>query len=63
LPQALPKSQLPLGIVTLENRTLSPTAELFIACAREVTKAAAEGQEKAKPKRAGSGGRRGGRHE
>jgi len=38
LPIELPEAQLPLGIVTLKNRTLSPTAELFIACAREVTK-------------------------
>jgi DNA-binding transcriptional LysR family regulator len=38
LPIEFPEAQLPLGIVTLKNRTLSPTAELFIACAREVTK-------------------------
>jgi DNA-binding transcriptional LysR family regulator len=38
LPIELPKARLPLGIVTLKNRTLSPTAKLFIECAREVTK-------------------------
>ena len=28
----------PVGIVTLKNRTLSPVAQLFIDCAREVAK-------------------------
>jgi DNA-binding transcriptional LysR family regulator len=42
----LPRAQLPLGIVTLKNRTLSPTAELFIECAREVTKSMAAGSER-----------------
>jgi hypothetical protein len=28
----------PNGIVTLKNRTLSPVAQLFIDCAREVAK-------------------------
>ena len=28
----------PIGIVTLKNRTLSPVAKLFIDCAREVAK-------------------------
>jgi hypothetical protein len=48
LPIELPEAQLPLGIVTLKNRTLSPTAELFIACAREVTKSKAADPERAK---------------
>jgi hypothetical protein len=30
--------RLPNGIVTLKNRTLSPVAQLFIDCARELTK-------------------------
>jgi DNA-binding transcriptional LysR family regulator len=45
----LPRAQLPLGIVTLKNRTLSPTAELFIECAREVTKSLAAGSERRRP--------------
>src|SRR5262249_1257427 len=38
LPIELPGSQLAIAMVTLKNRTLSPTTQLFIACAREVTK-------------------------
>jgi DNA-binding transcriptional LysR family regulator len=37
LPIELPKI-LPVGIATLKDRTLSPTAHLFIDCAREVAK-------------------------
>ena len=29
---------LPVGIMTLKNRTISPVAQLFIDCAREVAK-------------------------
>jgi hypothetical protein len=29
-------ARLPNGIVTLKNRTLSPLAQLFIDCAREI---------------------------
>jgi DNA-binding transcriptional LysR family regulator len=36
LPIELPVAQLPYAVVTLKNRTLSPAAELFLACAREV---------------------------
>jgi DNA-binding transcriptional LysR family regulator len=43
LPIELPKAQLPVGVITLKNRTLSPTAELFIECAREVTKSMTAG--------------------
>jgi DNA-binding transcriptional LysR family regulator len=56
LPIELPRAQLPLGIVTLKNRTLSPTAELFIECAREVTKSMAAGSERTR--RAASAGKR-----
>ena len=28
----------PVGIITLKNRTISPVAQLFIDCAREVAK-------------------------
>jgi DNA-binding transcriptional LysR family regulator len=38
LPVDFPMGHLPLGIVTLKNRTLSPTARLFIEHAREVAK-------------------------
>jgi DNA-binding transcriptional LysR family regulator len=38
LPVKLPMARLPNGIVTLKNRTLSPVAQLFIDCAREVAK-------------------------
>jgi DNA-binding transcriptional LysR family regulator len=38
LPVKLPMPPLPNGIVTLKGRTLSPVAQLFIDCAREVAK-------------------------
>lgn len=38
LPVELPMAPLPNGIVTLKNRALSPVAQLFIDCAREVAK-------------------------
>jgi DNA-binding transcriptional LysR family regulator len=38
LPVTLPGMQMPTNIITVKNRTLSPLAELFIACAREVAK-------------------------
>ena len=38
LPVELPIGRVPVGIVTLKNRTLSPVAQLFIDCAREVAK-------------------------
>jgi DNA-binding transcriptional LysR family regulator len=38
LPVELPMARLPNGIATLKNRTLSPVAQLFIDCAREVAK-------------------------
>jgi DNA-binding transcriptional LysR family regulator len=36
LPINLPVQPRPVGIVTLKNRTLSPVAQLFIECDREV---------------------------
>ena len=36
LPVELPTTRRPVGIITLKNRTLSPVAQLFIDCAREV---------------------------
>ena len=38
LPVELPMARRPNGIVTLKNRALSPVAQLFIDCAREVAK-------------------------
>ena len=38
LPIELPRAQLPIAIVTLKNRTLSPAAQLFIDCVRTLAK-------------------------
>jgi DNA-binding transcriptional LysR family regulator len=38
LPLELPIKPLPVGIITLKNRTISPVAQLFIDCARELSK-------------------------
>jgi DNA-binding transcriptional LysR family regulator len=38
LPVELPTTHRQIGIITLKNRTLSPLAQLFIKCAREVAK-------------------------
>jgi DNA-binding transcriptional LysR family regulator len=42
LPVELPPTRLPVGIVTLKDRTLSPVARLFIEHAREVAKPVAK---------------------
>jgi len=42
LPVSLPIRPWPLSILTLKNRTLSPVAERFIGCAREVAKSMAD---------------------
>jgi len=39
LPLDVPMPQPPALIVTLKNRTLSPSVERFVECAREVAKA------------------------
>ena len=44
LPVELPIARVPIGIVTLKNRTLSPVAQLFIEHAREVAKPLAKGK-------------------
>jgi DNA-binding transcriptional LysR family regulator len=44
LPVELPIAHVPVGIMTLKNRTLSPTARLFIDTAREVAKPLAKGK-------------------
>jgi DNA-binding transcriptional LysR family regulator len=38
LPVELPLRRMPIGVITLKNRTLSPAAQLFIDCAREMAK-------------------------
>jgi DNA-binding transcriptional LysR family regulator len=44
LPITLPLPRMPIGIVTLKNRTLSPVAQLFVEAAREVAKPLATSQ-------------------
>jgi DNA-binding transcriptional LysR family regulator len=43
LPVEIPKTPYPIAIITLKNRTLSPLAQLFIECVREVAKPLAKG--------------------
>src|SRR5262249_52198448 len=43
LPIELPIESLPIGIIKLKNRTLSPVAQLFIDCARQIAKPLANG--------------------
>jgi DNA-binding transcriptional LysR family regulator len=38
LPVKLPRWRVPISIITLKSRTLSPTVQLFTACARQVAK-------------------------
>jgi DNA-binding transcriptional LysR family regulator len=38
LPIEIPRWRLPIAMISLRNRTLSPAAELFMACAREISK-------------------------
>lgn len=38
LPIDLPTTRRPIAVVTLKNRTVSPVAQVFIDCAREVGK-------------------------
>jgi DNA-binding transcriptional LysR family regulator len=38
LPVKLPRWRLPVAIITLKNRTLSPVAQLFVDCASELAK-------------------------
>jgi DNA-binding transcriptional LysR family regulator len=41
LPIELPTTRRPVGIITLKNRVLSPVAQVFIGCTREVAKSIA----------------------
>jgi DNA-binding transcriptional LysR family regulator len=38
VPVELPTTRRQMGIITLRNRTLSPLAQLFIECARDIAK-------------------------
>jgi DNA-binding transcriptional LysR family regulator len=38
LPVELPTARVPIAVITLKTRTLSPVAQLFIDCAREIAK-------------------------
>jgi len=42
LPVKLPPQKAPIGIIRLKDRTISPVAQLFIGCAREVAKPLAD---------------------
>lgn len=44
LPVDLPTTRRQIGIMTLKNRTLSPLAQLFIQCARDIAKPLTKGQ-------------------
>jgi DNA-binding transcriptional LysR family regulator len=44
LPVTLPTTQRQIGIFTLKNRTLSPLAQIFIECAREVARPLVNGK-------------------
>jgi DNA-binding transcriptional LysR family regulator len=44
LPVELPQTQRQIGIITLKNRTLSPLAQCFIECAREIAKLLVNGK-------------------
>jgi len=65
LPIELPMAHLPVAIITLKNRSLSPTAQLLVECAREVVKSIASrggaGEPtRAAPRRGGTSSLRGG---
>jgi DNA-binding transcriptional LysR family regulator len=44
LPVALPNVRMPIGIITLKNRTLTPLAQVFIAAIRVTAKSMAQSQ-------------------
>jgi DNA-binding transcriptional LysR family regulator len=50
LPVAVPNWQLPVAIITLKGRTLSPLAELFLACARDIAKPLAKSNLRRRPR-------------
>jgi DNA-binding transcriptional LysR family regulator len=44
VPVELPLRPMPIGVITLKSRTLSPAAQLFIDAAREIAKPLATGK-------------------
>lgn len=44
LPIALPRAKIPLGAITVKNRTLSPVVNLFLECAREAAQSILHGE-------------------
>jgi DNA-binding transcriptional LysR family regulator len=44
LPIDLPDIRIPVGVVTLKNRTLTPVVQLFTDCAREIARPSARGK-------------------
>jgi DNA-binding transcriptional LysR family regulator len=44
LPVALPNARMPIGIITLKNRTLTPLAQIFIKAIRATAKSMAQSQ-------------------
>ena len=49
LPVELPRQPLPIGFVTLKGRTITPVAQRFIDCVREVARPLASGQGSPRP--------------
>jgi DNA-binding transcriptional LysR family regulator len=47
LPVQLPTTHRPIAIFSLKNRTLSPLAQLFLECAREIAERLASGNGRA----------------
>jgi DNA-binding transcriptional LysR family regulator len=45
LPMQLPGARIAAGVIMVKNRTLSPLADLFIDCARDVAKSIASAAE------------------
>jgi DNA-binding transcriptional LysR family regulator len=45
LPVALPNARMPIGIITLKNRTLTPLAQLFIDTVRDFAKPLAKSEQ------------------
>ena len=56
LPVKLPGMPQPVEVITLRNRVLNPTANLFVECAREIAKSVA-GQPQARRSRSNANGR------
>jgi DNA-binding transcriptional LysR family regulator len=53
LPVELPRWRLPVAVITLKNRTLSPLAQLFLACARKIAQPLANANARRRESRQG----------